>query len=323
MKQRRTTETRLNSLSQLLFEGDTRGSSDDVLATQLVLAAHEISADASDNYPLAAALNETRNLVKINRSESGIVGGAVSTDGRRYVTAGLSGNLQVWDTETGLPSASPIQVSMLNAVDLSPDGSRAVTAGLDGWIRFWDTQTGEQIGKPIDSTLLNGVVLAPGGERVLSIGWDGYVRVWRSDSRELEREIHAVPGFQWLYSLAVSPDGRQIATGGADSVVRLWDPDTGDQVGEIAATEPVTAIAYSRDGRQIAYGDDRGTSRWPTQTQAHASEAPWTDMHRAWTASHSARTTAVSFRAAWMELFECGTSLQVVRSASSSVTRPR
>ncbi|HEX6908770.1 MAG TPA: TIR domain-containing protein, partial [Longimicrobium sp.] len=70
---------------------------------------------------------------------------------------------------------------------------------------------------------------------------------------------HGVP----IQSLAVSGDGRRMATGGADGRLRIWDvAESGGRVSAtprgnalaVAGRGPVTALAFSADGRMLASG---------------------------------------------------------------------
>jgi WD40 repeat protein len=59
--------------------------------------------------------------------------------------------------------------------------------------------------------------------------------------------------------MAVSPDGHWAALGCGDGVVRIIAVATGTQVQALNAHKgPVNAVAFSRDGKQLASGGDDG-----------------------------------------------------------------
>jgi WD40 repeat protein len=67
-----------------------------------------------------------------------------------------------------------------------------------------------------------------------------------------------------VWDLTFSPDGHHLASSSGGQEVDVWDIDTGDpQTGDPrhipAATEVVTSIRYSHDGRLLIVGDSDGS----------------------------------------------------------------
>jgi WD40 repeat protein len=58
-----------------------------------------------------------------------------------------------------------------------------------------------------------------------------------------------------LRAIAVSPDGQTLAVAGPDEGLRFFDARTYEQIGEpLAVTEGVVSLAYSPDGKKLAFG---------------------------------------------------------------------
>jgi WD40 repeat protein len=187
---------------------------------------------------------------------------AFSPDGRRFVTAGARGVVQLWDVATRQVVASLVgHTDDVYAIAYAPDGSRIVTGSDDKTLRFWDATTGRPIGEPLTghSGPVRAVAVSPDGNRVASGSSDSTVRLWDVKGG---RPIGApLEGHTALVSAVVfSDDGDRVVSGSYDRTLRWWDTKSGVSVGQpVVAQGLVRALSVRPDGAQVAAASLDGT----------------------------------------------------------------
>jgi WD40 repeat protein/serine/threonine protein kinase len=173
----------------------------------------------------------------------------------------------------------PAHAAPVRSVAYSPDGRRLASASgaynQPGEVKVWDTMTGRELlclrGHP---DLVSCVAFSPDGQRLAAanggVYTPGEIKIWSAaDGRELLGfRAHATP----VRGLAFSPDGRRLASagGGFDrggmslpGEVKVWDAADGRELLRVpgrAATRwdaAVNAVAFSPDGRRLAFADGR------------------------------------------------------------------
>jgi WD40 repeat protein len=112
----------------------------------------------------------------------------------------------------------------------------AAVEGFKGWVQALAVQEKGDVAVAADSW---GAIVA----------WDACndalaVR-WRADA--------AHDG--WVRQLALSPDGSRLVSCSRDGWVRLWDARDGKKIAQIQHPEEVYCVAFSNDGKRVAYSD--------------------------------------------------------------------
>ena len=173
---------------------------------------------------------------------------AVSPDGRTVAYAS-SGELVLFDVESGARRRFPGQDRPSSAVVFSPDGERVVTGSKNGALQLRDTATGAVRELEGHRGSVDELLFLPADGRLVSGGVDGKVQV----SDLATGQSISLPGHEgMIFCLAASPDGALLASGAADHTVRLWHlPSRTARVLRGTADSP-SALKFSPDGKLLA-----------------------------------------------------------------------
>ncbi len=168
--------------------------------------------------------------------------------------------VRVWDLATGKEKHSlPDGLGGAAGLTFSPDGQTVVSANYDNDIRVWKTQSGELVKKVEDMTgAMFASAFSPDGKQLVMAGLDETVYIWDAKTFALNRKLRGHG--ETIASLAISPDGRTLVTGGFDVItlknpvkLAVWDLAAGKIVKTIAAPHRVTRVAFSPDGKWVAF----------------------------------------------------------------------
>ncbi|OJV88160.1 MAG: hypothetical protein BGO39_08165 [Chloroflexi bacterium 54-19] len=204
-----------------------------------------------------------------------------SPDGK-YLAASRTGNttVEVWQESDGKEvTIVTADKSYFLPIAFSADSQRLYITGTS--ISGWDLQ-GKQIFKNANSgSKINALALSPDGKTFVTGTQGKEVKLWDSANGNL---ITTFTGSQSeIFAVAYSPDGRLVAgTGGVsyypdtDNAIRLWDTTTKNAAPILTLTghfEPVQALAFSPDGKQLASGSyDRTIRLWDLSTGKQTAE---------------------------------------------------
>jgi len=206
---------------------------------------------------------------------------AVSPDGTRIVSAGLDGDVRLWDAGEGILAAVLRgHTERVHGCAFSPDGSWIVSASGDGTVRLWDAETGNPV-----RTLRghDGAVYAcevsPDGTWIVSAGDDHTLRVWGAADgaalATLRGHTERVSG------CAIAPGGSWLVSASADRTLRRWDTGSWEERATLAGhADAVECCAVSPDGAWIVSGGYENVLRvWDAATGREHMTLPW---HSSW-----------------------------------------
>jgi serine/threonine protein kinase len=207
---------------------------------------------------------------------------AFSPNGRQAASGGglADPTLRFWNVATGQPIGRPIvHPERVTSLAFAANGRQILTGCWDGLIRIWDVAGGRELKhfKGHTGPVLC-MALSPDGHQLLSGGLDHTLRLWDVNTgRDLQRFLPLPTG---VLSVAFSPDGKWALSGGGvvprqgnakqyrpankDFMVRLWEVGTGKEIMAFGGHElPVTAVAFTPDGRQaLSSSGDRTARLW-------------------------------------------------------------
>lgn len=127
-----------------------------------------------------------------------------SPDGSVLAAADRSGEVRLWDAETGaLSDTLAGHKGAVHGLAFQPDGRVLVTAGADGTVRGFDVESGKEAWKlAAHEGQALAVAVGPQG-RVASCGSDGRIVVSAAG-----KQVGKSPAAgEWLYGVAFGPDG--------------------------------------------------------------------------------------------------------------------
>ncbi len=185
----------------------------------------------------------------------------VSKD-RKFIATSNPGerSIRIWDLATGKQNHK-LTDGLGGASELvfSPDGETVVSANYDNDIRVWKTRSGELVRKVEDMTgAMFAADFTPDGKQLIMAGLDETVYIWDAKTFSLVRKLKGHG--ETISSLSISPDGRTLVTGGFDVITQrnpvklaIWDLAAGKITKSISVPHRVFSIAFSPDGKWIAF----------------------------------------------------------------------
>ena len=222
----------------------------------------------------------SEELFQLGTLSNSVVTLAISADGRLAATAGLDGQVAMWD----LPARSLLWSSNSSAfLALSPDGKLLV----DGQSRVRDAESGSVLGQLPADKAIKRLTFSSDGTWLAALAGPDNLCLWRSPDWQPAGTYSGFPSASLHFGrLAFLPGQEQIAVGSEDGRVQVVQLRNGEVSRRWQAhSEAVSALAASPDAQWLATG--AGYSESDIKLWRSASGQPVGTLrgHRAWVIS--------------------------------------
>ena len=182
-----------------------------------------------------------------------------SPDGKKLISGTMDGNIQMWDTETGIALVSfteqdpdDVKYGVKAAVGANPNATIVKTVFPDATVVYQEPIT-------VLTFSPNGKVFAAGSRK--------QIRLWNMETGNWEKGITSIGGskedqevFHGSEALVFSPDNKTLVNGDGNGKLQLWDITTGNEIITLKGhTKQVETLRFSPDGKTLVSAAQDGT----------------------------------------------------------------
>jgi WD40 repeat protein len=215
----------------------------------------QLASSASDGMryisdPITGYMISQSEEMPLGFDRKGIVWNAQGTRIADFVPA--YNQLFVWHPITGDTLTTFTNTDDIHAIAWNRDGEQIAVGSQTGEIHIVSAVTGEMfrtfiVGEPGDAWDLD---WSPDGDKLAVGGFK--TRIVDSKSGKTLNILEERNAF--IVDLDWHPDSLRLVTIDDTGTVRVWDTATGNQLNVFTSETPINAVAWSPDGKKLAYG---------------------------------------------------------------------
>lgn len=175
---------------------------------------------------------------------------ALSRDLTKAALGTLGGTVTVRDVETGNRIIAIPNGQWIGSVAFSANGKTLAIGDISGKILLVEVATGKELGR-LEHQGVRALTFSFDEQLLISGGHDASVRVWDLTTWQEKISLgkkHAND----IESVAISPDGNVVASGSRDETVRLWNITTGKETRVLEGSKEVRRVSFSPVGNILA-----------------------------------------------------------------------
>lgn len=218
---------------------------------------------------------------------------AFTSDGNSFISAGIDGQIKIWETASGREIASVNTKLPMYDMEITGDASTAVIADFYGNITAWDLKTGEQLSIPLikhvpthlpQLGIAAGLGLNTQVFRPISVSGDNLVVANEGDAMANILKLDKLIGLVTIFDVktgkkkvsfkqkngAVSAisfaNNKKIVTVDVANNINLWDAEKGKEILSFSSGQ-TKVLSVSANDKYIATGGAAGSLKvWDMNT---------------------------------------------------------
>ena len=194
-----------------------------------------------------------------------IQGLAWSPDGHQIASGAGSGDLRLWDVNTGEPMITRRgHVGEMRALAWSPNG-RTVADGTYTRVTLWELASGKRLRTIGADHWVQSLAWSPDSTTVAAGTTTKTIEVQDAASGRKLRTLCGHTDF--VQAVTWSPDGNRLASRGRDGTARIWDAQSGRLLHALnAGSSYIHVVAWSPDGKRLASSGRRAARIWDAES---------------------------------------------------------